>query len=363
MNVVSALYARVVDHPTGSGWRIPALDGLRGIAALMVLVAHSMGAAEDPNFASPAFAFLQRGGLGGVMLFFALSGFLLYLPWLRSTVEGTAPPRFAKYAARRCLRIMPAYYASVVLLAILRVLVAGRDPIPASDIFLHFVFLPTLGQSLLTVYWSLQVEEFFYWMLPMMHRLVVRIGIAALVLGATVVSAAWAFAAFGLPYEQRANWLQQTPFFLPAFALGILTAVVWQRWRVNRLAHWFVIGGAAGYVVLSPVAQMMEAYDSALVWVGGLAMAPLASLVVLGVAQGGAESLRHPLLRFVGGISFSLYLWHMVVIRNAPTPEWVAHSFPLRLVYVAALALPVAVVFFLTTERPFLLLRPRASVA
>ena len=45
-----------------------------------------------------------------MQVFFALSGFLLYLPWLRSATEGGAPPRLKTYLLRRCLRIMPAYY-------------------------------------------------------------------------------------------------------------------------------------------------------------------------------------------------------------------------------------------------------------
>src|SRR6516162_7790775 len=90
--LLSRLYAKVVDQRTGSGWRIPALDGLRGIAAMMVLVAHTRQRVvpDDSLWWAP----VERGGLGGVILFFALSGFLLYLPWLRSEVEHKPAPRF-----------------------------------------------------------------------------------------------------------------------------------------------------------------------------------------------------------------------------------------------------------------------------
>lgn len=354
----SRLYARVVDQRTGSGWRIPALDGLRGIAAMMVLVAHTRQACVEDD--SLWWAPIERGGLGGVILFFALSGFLLYLPWLRSTVENRPPPRFKAYALRRCLRIMPAYYFSVIVLAVSRVALGGRDPISAGAIALHFVFLPTLGSPLQSVYWTLQVEEFFYWLLPALHRVVTRLGAVRLLVMAWIVSIGWGVAGLLLLAPgPRAIWLSQTPFFLPAFALGILTATRWRQPGFSGRS--LVIGGVLAYVAIAPIAlYVTRIIDSDQITpVTELLMAPAASAVVLGAARGGARWLEHPVMRLLGTLSFSVYLWHKVVLRVVPVPQVIEHAFGPRVCYTIAATLPVAMLSYLFVERPFLMLRPQ----
>jgi peptidoglycan/LPS O-acetylase OafA/YrhL len=361
-SVFSRLYDRVVDQRTGSGWRLPQLDGLRGIAALMVLVAHvrQRTVPDDSLWWAP----IERGGSGGVVLFFALSGFLLYLPWLRAELEHRPPPRFKTYAARRCLRIMPAYYFSVIAIAVLRVALGGKEPISASAIALHFAFLPTLGAPMLTVYWTLQVEEFFYWLLPALHRAVTRIGAVGLLGVTTLGSVAWiVVACVTLEPPARGTWLVQTPMFLPAFALGIFTAVRWRREGIG--GRTLVVCGALLYVAYAVIEMyVMRVTDpDTSVPILEVLMAPAASMVVLGAARGGARFLEHPAMRFLGALSFSIYLWHMVVLRLAPVPHALENAFGFRVFYTFALTLPVALVGYLAIERPFLMLRPHMQAA
>jgi peptidoglycan/LPS O-acetylase OafA/YrhL len=353
------LYERTVDQRTGSGWRLPQLDGVRGVAAMLVLLSHVLGRTEVSNggwWWSP----ISRGGVGGVVLFFALSGFLLYLPWLRSHAENRPRPRLAHYALRRCLRIMPAYYVSVIALAVLRVVFAGKEPLPAGDMVLHFVFLPTLGAPLQTVYWTLQTEEFFYWLLPWFHSIVVRFGGVKLWIGCAAVAAVWGVCgALLLPTASFALWLEQTPLFLPAFGLGIGTALLWHRDRTRPGARRLVWIGTLGYIAASPLmAYIAEQSDQLLTPLTMLMMAPFASAIVLGAARGGAPILEHPIMRFLGAISFSIYLWHFVVIRFVPVPGVVAESFLLRAALTTAITIPVATLSYLFIERPFLRLRP-----
>ncbi|HEY1546293.1 MAG TPA: acyltransferase [Kofleriaceae bacterium] len=354
---LARLYSRVVDERTGSGWRIPALDGLRGVAALMVLVAHTRQQTVPDD--SPIWAPIERGGLGGVVLFFALSGFLLYLPWLRATVEHKPPPRFRQYAIRRCLRIMPAYYFSVIVLAIVRVTIGHRDPIGFLPLALHFVFLQSLMTPIQSVYWTLQVEEFFYWLLPLLHRFIERWGIA-LLFGATVVlSTAWGFTSFLLPEDKRGIWMVETPFYLPAFVLGITTAIAWKKKSTPGRSYVWL--GIATYVAMAPLLYHFARDEAVLTPVTELAIAPAASAVVLGVARTGNRFLEHPIMRFLGAISFSLYLWHQAILRAVPVPHSIVHSFLPRLGFTLALSIPVALASYLFVERPFLKLRPTHS--
>lgn len=353
------IYSLVVEHRTGSGWRLPALDGLRGIAATMVLVAHVRSSFAGKN-ESLWWAPIERGGHGGVVLFFVLSGFLLYLPWLRAAIEGRPGPRLKNYFIRRCLRIMPAYYGSVIALTVLRVVVGGRDPISVESIALHFLFLPTLMTPVLTVYWTLQVEEFFYWVLPVLHRVLAAIGSIPFFILTCVISFGWAVAGVTfLPETSLGLWLEQTPFFLPVFSLGILIARSWQAGSAADHARLLVVGGGAFYFAFSPVA-LHVALETNYQWtpVMDLVTAPALSAVVLGTALGGARFLEHPFLRFLGGISFSLYLWHMVVIRIVPVPGVIAGAFVPRLMYQGLISIAVALVSYLCVERPFLKLRP-----
>lgn len=326
---------------------------------MMVVLSHVFGrtpGVRDGWWWSP----IGCGGAGGVILFFALSGFLLYLPWLRSHVENRPAPRLRTYALRRCLRIMPAYYVSVVALAVLRVAFGGREPLSIDAMLLHFVFLPTLAGSLQTVYWTLQTEEFFYWLLPALHAFVTRVGAPVLWLTCCAAAAVWLVIGLRwLPHAWLATWLQQTPLFLPAFGLGICTAIIWSGNRTETRATLYVVLGLAGYLLLSPPSRWIaQESDHVLTPLTMLAMAPFASLAVLGAARGGARVLEHPTLRFLGGISFSVYLWHLVVIRVVPVPGAIVDKYWLRVVYTTLATIPVATISFLLIERPFLKLRP-----
>ncbi len=346
---------------TGSGWRVPELDGLRAIAALMVLFGHSYKYSDRPSIPIVT-PLLQSGGRGGVLLFFALSGFLLYLPWVRGEEEGTGPPSLRTYALRRCLRIMPAYYVCVVALFLIRRIQRGfwSDPV---DLGLHLVFLPLFGHAFLSVFWTLQVEEFFYWSLPGLHRLFRRGRERAGLAVTAVVTLGYGLLVVAFANDPR--WqgvlLLETPFFLVAFGLGMTSAVWWVRRRSSPDAWKLVLGGAVGYLVLAQISSYAvdhHASNVTEIWLR-LAFAPFASMIVLGVARGGLRQLAVLPLRIVGAISYSLYLWHEFLIRSVSLPGGRAPGLLTRLVLDGAMATAVAMASFLVVERPFLLLRPR----
>jgi peptidoglycan/LPS O-acetylase OafA/YrhL len=349
---------------TGAGARLLALDGLRGTAALMVVAAHTYGVTTAER-GGIEWALVDRAGLGGVVLFFALSGFLLGLPWARAEVEHRPPPTVRDYALRRVLRIFPGYYVSVLALALLRVVVLHKEPLPTQDMLLHFLFLPDFGHSLLTVYWTLQVEELFYWALPVLHRVASRWGMRQLLIAVALISAGWAIGAMQwAPWTNipLAVWWSQTPFFLPAFVLGLGAARLYAKQTTSSRARTLAVVGWCGYLVWTPVAFWADRRFGELATPPmGLVLAPFATAIVLSTAWGAQDVFRNGVLRFFGLISFSLYLWHLVIIRNVPLPAIVGDSFWTRLPLTVVMSGALSFVLYLAVERPFLRLRPRAA--
>ncbi len=145
------------------------LDAVRAIACVMVVVCHISLYRGDGSL---------LGLKNGVMLFFALSGYLLYRPFVTGTVD------LRRYATHRVARILPAYLAALVGVSILTGDMAFvRQPLT------YLLFLqnydPTLWQGFLGVSWTLVLEVLFYLTLPLLAALLGRSPIRLLALAAT----------------------------------------------------------------------------------------------------------------------------------------------------------------------------------
>jgi peptidoglycan/LPS O-acetylase OafA/YrhL len=148
-----------------------ALDGLRAAAAGAVLLANVGGLTGYTLTGTPVSWAISRGNVG-VPVFFALSGLLLYRPWAAAVLAGQPRPRVAAYLRRRALRILPAYWA-VVLIAL-----PVLNPGPARSAWPWAQYLLLLqnydarpwwrgtGATGLSQTWSLVVDLSFYLVLP-----------------------------------------------------------------------------------------------------------------------------------------------------------------------------------------------------
>jgi peptidoglycan/LPS O-acetylase OafA/YrhL len=169
---------RAEQRPAPAGLRIlprhqDALDGLRAVAAAAVLLTHVGGLTGYVVTGSPASWVISRGDVG-VPVFFALSGLLLYRPWASAVLTGQPASHVLPYLRRRALRILPAYWA-VVLIAIpvlnpnaarhawawvqYLLLAQNYDPHP---------WWTGTGATGLSQMWSLVVEVSFYLVLPIL---------------------------------------------------------------------------------------------------------------------------------------------------------------------------------------------------
>ena len=157
--------------------RFPLLDGMRAIAALCVLLVHVQGAASPGTV--PADRILSHLNVG-VTIFFLISGFLLYRPFIAQRARGPAAPPVSQYAKRRALRIFPAYWLALTLLTILpgTVGASGGQWLTQYTLTQNIPFTSNPSCSLvgcdLAQTWSLVVELTFYVTLPLWFLLAER---------------------------------------------------------------------------------------------------------------------------------------------------------------------------------------------
>ncbi len=152
--------------------RLDGFDGLRALAAVLVIAYHagSLSHASLSGRFAPMVAELK----GGVVVFFVVSGFLLYLPYARAIRAGRALPRWREFAGRRAVRILPAYWVALALLA-----VAGLVHGVLTQGWWRFfglaqIYAPSSLHHGLDVAWSLCTEVTFYALLPVLAWILAR---------------------------------------------------------------------------------------------------------------------------------------------------------------------------------------------
>jgi peptidoglycan/LPS O-acetylase OafA/YrhL len=280
-------------HPAKPGrsteGRSSGLDGLRAFAALFVAAFHlnTVGGVSfgplDP---------VIRGGDSGVYLFFALSGYLLYRPFLRGGVD------LAGYALKRAARIVPGYFVALVVLA---ALTGSRLPLdnPLPYVTMSSSYdIPLRG--FLGNAWTLSAEILFYLALPGVAWLArTREVLTLLALGAMSVILA---VGHRVTLTEANAWVSGAfPFVFHAFVPGMLLAVL----EVRR---------PAGFARLAR--RPAAAAGVALLVAGALTtVLPVALLTGVGTALLMGWLLQRTLpgaraLGLAGGASYAVYLWH-----------------------------------------------------
>ena len=325
------------------------IQGLRAVAVLLVVLAHA------------GVPYLQ-GGFIGVDVFYVLSGFLI-TGLIARELERTGTVSLIAFYARRARRLLPA--AALVLIVTLVLSAALLPPLQVPDVAadglaaglyasnIRFALQSTdylaadLAPSPLLHYWSLGVEEQFYLFWPALLLLVAKRG-RSLVRDLTLTCAIVFSASFGLSVvltEVAGSWAF---FSLPTraweLALGALIAL-----GAARLARLPAAAGAGLMVV--GVAMIVAAgliLDNTVAFPGTAAALPVfgTGLVIAGGAGRSAilpaRLLALPPARFVGRISYSLYLWHwpllVIPVAALETPL----SWPVRLVLVGVAVIAAA---------------------
>lgn len=332
-------FPRAFDWP--SHGRIPSLDGIRAVSITLVLLAHAggTGIAIDRRVENLA------GDLG-VRTFFVLSGFLITTLLTREErTHGRISLR--EFYIRRTLRIFPAFYAYAIVIAVLASL--GAIALLPGDLGCAISYSTNFHatRSWWTGHlWSLSVEEQFYVIWPL---LLVTLGAArgwrvafvAMSIAPAARIALWRY----LPaHRELAD--QAFPCVFDALATGCLLALAMDALsrRCEPLLEWrwfwcAAVCGLAPMAITNPWLQYGVAMTLANITI---------ALVILRCVARPPSWLEYRAVRWLGGLSYSLYLWQQLFL-NRHSDGWL-QQFPQNI----GLAFAAAVVSHYAIERPFL---------
>ncbi len=353
--------------------RLAGLDGVRGLAALFVVVHHVFLRAFPgyPVDRAPLWAAWLIYGRFAVVVFIVLSGFSLALSPAR---HGWRLDGVSRFASRRARRILPAYWAALVFsLAVAWLIVPppGQGAPDAKSVVVNGLLVQNLvgAPSPDRSFWSIAVEAQLYVLFPLLLLLVRRRGAIVMVAAVTLVVAIVGIVGPHVPHLD-VFVIQSPPDLAALFAVGILTAGIVGAGTTRRSWPWAWLALAAAAPVLATIWWQGSVWTlDHLFWVD-LALGPAVGCLLAGLATGHPAPLLRLLdtrpLRSLGSSSYSLYLTHgpiVVVVYERVVAGRVRPGVPAFLVSVA-LAVPLTIVFArvfaAAFERPF---RQRRSPA
>jgi peptidoglycan/LPS O-acetylase OafA/YrhL len=354
---------------------------MRAVAALSVVFYHV--AFKFPPPRSQVGQYLSQRNAGppvtAVVLFFVISGFVLYLPFVRARYEGEPMPALVPYAVRRLARIVPAYW---VALAIVSVWLGLGYVLTPGGLLRYFGFLQVYGKNStagggISVAWTLCVEVSFYAVLPLLALGVRRLGRGRSIFGSelalcavlVLISLTWQLV-ITTTIPSSNTWvlpmLSVLTGSLDFFAAGMLLAILsvessrrraqprwvavvdrrpWLPWLL-ALAILYAEGRVPGR--LGPTGWWMSTHALKLAG-AALLLVP----VIFGTPGRGwlRRALGWPPLLWLGTVSYGIYLWHDPLLTKL-APQLVSHGELVTTLVVSAVTIAVAAVSFYLIERP-----------
>ncbi len=376
--------------------RYEALDALRGLAAVAVILYHAFlfhchAILHSIIDAWPSKRLSYRlmwynplqflwDGDAAVILFFVLSGFVLSLPYYAGR-----GPRLDVYLIRRICRIYLPYIVAVMVgLALRSVLYHGNvdgypddlrhlwsEPITLKSIVDHCLLVSSSDQRIDPVTWSLTYEMRFSLAFPLLMFVIMRLGtiptmFLSLLIGCLGVNANEKMVD---PGSYLADWLLTLSALVP-FTLGALAAKhrrICSTLASDECKRSRVVVGLAGVLLYSyhwlpdVILLRMYNYDHRLIDTAVLSLATGLIIVWILASPGATVFLKRPLLQFLGRVSHSLYLYHMLVLL-ALMHYWKTSLSPWVILSLTfALSFPVAALAYEWVEKPSIALGRRLT--
>lgn len=345
------------------------LDGMRGIAVLLVLLFHFK---------------ILGGGWLGVDVFFVLSGFLI-TSLLVEEWENRSSISLKRFYLRRALRLLPAFYLLLLCCGLYAWLF-----LPSADLkqarneilvaacyvadypYLHNVYMPTLGHT-----WSLSIEEQFYLLWPLLLFIMLRLGASRrIVIGivsagilACMIHRMVLYGMYREPPAEKLKNIMRMYFGLDTRADALLTGCL-----VGLLASWNLLPKSKRFirlltinsclsVILFSVLLVTRSMEHSQFYHGGFTLvaamvATVLMRLLLAPAEWASKILESRFLVGVGQLSYALYLFHVPIIHWVK-PTDLGWRYPGWTLLVCGLTFVAALVSYYCLERPCLRLKKR----
>jgi peptidoglycan/LPS O-acetylase OafA/YrhL len=345
-----------------AGNRIPSLDGIRAISILLVLYGHASSTHDFPvSIVGKYGSWFGDVAHLGVLVFFVISGFLITSLLMREC-ETTGAISLKRFYLRRVLRIFPAFYAFILILAIAvwlgAIHLAGRDFAVALTYTVNYVPRPPW---LIGHLWSLSVEEQFYLLWPLTllvlrERRALILAIVAIFTGPLVRVAIreWIF---HVDPHSLGGMTKSFPAMFDYLATGCALALL-RPWLLTRT--WYLRVTASRRLALAiPLVLLinrMGNHTTAILLGSPFMNLCLALLIESGTRHAGSLAgrfLNWKPFAFLGMASYSLYLWQQLFLDHQ-SRAWM-NAFPQNLMF----AFLAALASHFLIERSFLRLRMR----
>jgi peptidoglycan/LPS O-acetylase OafA/YrhL len=343
--------------------KIDALDGIRGMAVLIIILHHLPVAVPWLFFHRPT-----RGGGFGVDAFFVLSGFLITAILLRDQVNG-GQVRFGAFYRRRAMRLLPAlvFFLAIFLLYVWMTNLPGAHE-PSSALSILFYYSNTSFRRLpmspgLGNFWSLALEEQFYVVWPLC--LVLFLGarrrtstVVILLVGAIIAVAVHR----AVMWDNGVNWQRlytRLDTRADALLVGCLLAQLWVRDKLPKRGI-----QTAGWLSLAFFLYYVRVGAGGILYQGGYTVIAISvGVIMLAVLESpwpGARLFRFWPLRALGRVSYGLYIWHLAIF-NAVARYGGAWAPATQAIVALLLAGVATAISWRVVEQPFLRWKDRLS--
>ncbi len=352
-----------LQRTTSGGKYIPFIDGLRFLAIMPVVLLHANERLLKYNLPESMLnhwegevSYLISRGAIGVMIFFAISGFILSLPFAKQR-----PFNYKTYLGRRLTRLEPPYIFWMTCFGLVYLIQNG----PTQDLFGHYLASLTYTHNIIyqdfsiinPVAWSLEVEIQYYLIAPFLAILYFRNRDIKHRRIALIVSTI-----FFIAYQHKMGW-QYLPIRasllgqMQHFLVGLLMADLYVNapdWRSRKSLWWDLL---APFAIVILAFTWTEEFGKSLVFASGLA------LLFICAFKGRVfpKFLSLPFISIVGGMCYTIYLTHLPLLEllGSLTAEfWQSSTYLERLSKFLIIAIPSillsSIIFFKAIEQPFM---------